>query len=106
MTVGWLAAPADVCRALVALHELAARPELQPIAEILAANPGAIIDRNVAPTVWFKGGAERGVFFASWLATRPDGRVTVVAGGVADSTSNVGSDATLIQLLARGLALD
>ena len=106
MTVEWLAAPADVCRALVALHALAATPELQPISEILTANPGAIIDPNVAPTVWFKGGAERGVFFASWLATGPDGRVTVVAGGVADSASNVESDPTLIQLLARGLALD
>ncbi len=72
----------------------------------MTANPGAIIDRNVAPTVWFKGGADRGVFFASWLATGPDGRLTVVAGGVADSTSNVESDPTLIQLLARGLALD
>ena len=106
MTVEWLASPADICRALVALHGLAAKPELQPIGEILAANPGAIIDRNIAPTVWFKGGSEPGVFFASWLATRPDGGVTVVAGGVADPTSNVEADPTLIQLLARGLALE
>ena len=99
-------APADICRALVALHAVAARPALRPIGEILTASPGAIIDRNVAPTVWFEGGAERGAFFASWLATGPDGRLTVVAGGVADSTSNVESDPTLIHLLARGLALD
>jgi beta-lactamase class A len=105
-TVEWFAAPADVCRALVALHGLAAKPELRPIGEILAANPGAIIDRNVVPTVWFKGGSEPGVFFAAWLATRPDGRLRVVAGGVTDPTRNVEGEPTLIQLLARGLVLD
>jgi hypothetical protein len=105
-TVGWFASPADICRALVALHELASKPGLAPIGEILGANPGVIIDHNDFPTVWFKGGSEPGVLFASWLAVRPDGRLAVVAGGVADSITNVDQDPTLIQLLARGLTLE
>ena len=59
MTVGWLALPADICLLCSSPSTSWRRdPELQPIGEILTANPGAIIDRNVAPTVWFKGGAE------------------------------------------------
>jgi hypothetical protein len=103
--VGWFASPADICRAWVGLHALASAPGLGPLGEILGANPVVVIDHNEFPMVWFKGGSEPGVSFASWLAVRPDGRVVVVAGGVADSTTNVEDDPTITQLIARGLEL-
>ena len=72
---------------------------------VLGARAARHLDRRRFPTVWFKGGSEPGVMFVTWLATRPDGRLTVVAGGVADSTINVDEDLALIQLLGRGLTL-
>jgi len=102
-TVGWFATPLDVCRALVALDDLAADPALAPIREILGANPGLPVDPAVLPRVLHKGGSEPGVLFAAWLAARPDGSRLVVAGGVVDETNPV--DPLTLQLLGLGLTL-
>jgi beta-lactamase class A len=105
-TVEWFASPADICRAWVVLHDLASTRGLEPIGEMFGVPGDAILDRNELPTVWSKGGAEPGVSFVSWLAERSDGRLVMVAGGVADPSVNVEEHRSLAQLLARGLTLE
>ncbi len=101
-TVEWFGSPADICRALVSLDALADVPGLEPIAEVLSANPGP---ENVAASeLFFKGGSEPGVLFAAWLATRPDGSRVAVVGGAADEASDVAPQVLL--LLQRGLTLN
>jgi hypothetical protein len=79
----WFATPLDMCRTHVWLASLAARPGLEPVAEILALNPGLPF-----PDRWrdvrFKGGSEPGVMFVAWRLEQTDGRVFVVAGGLVD----------------------
>jgi len=105
-TVEWFASPDDICRAWIVLHRLASTPGLEPLGEFLAANPAGYFDHARFPEVWSRRGAEPGVAFVSWLAERPDGSLTIVAGGVADSMTNVEEDDSLIQLIRRGLTLD
>ena len=101
-TVEWFASPADVCRALVTLDDLAEQPGLEPIRDVLSDNSGAVTEADFE-RILFKGGSEPGVLFAGWLATRPDGSRIVVTGGVADETAPVDPQAR--QLLALGLTL-
>jgi hypothetical protein len=101
-TVEWFGSPADICRALVSLDALADVPGLEPVAEVLSANPGP---ENVAASeLFFKGGNEPGVLFAAWLATRPDGSRVAVVGGAADEATEIAPQVML--LLERGLTLD
>lgn len=102
-TVEWFASPADLCRALVVLDDLTSRPGLEPLGEVLSANPGVDLGEAGFRRVLFKGGSEPGVLFAAWLATRPDGTRLVVTGGVVDEAATV--PATVPQLLALGLTL-
>lgn len=104
MTVEWFASPADVCRAFAGLAALAGSPGLEPVAEVLSANPGLALDPGTFTQVQFKGGSEPGVLFLAWLATRPDGSRIVVAGGVADEATEV--DPRVVELLGLGLTLD
>ena len=90
-----------ICRALVTLDDLAARPGLEPIRDVLSANPGAPLDGF--ERILFKGGSEPGVLFAAWLATRPDGARIVVTGGLVDEAAPI--DPLAPQLLALGLTL-
>ncbi len=100
----WFATPTDVCRALVALDELAATPGLEPVGNVLSTNPGVDVDPDVFEEVFFKGGSEPGVLFGAWLGRRPDGSRVVVTGGDADETVEVSPAAFL--LLARGLTVE
>jgi beta-lactamase class A len=101
-TVEWFGSPADICRALVSLDALADVAGLEPIAEVLSANPGPM-DLAVSQ-LFFKGGNEPGVLFAAWLATRPDGSRVAVTGGAADETTDIAPQ--VILLLQRGLTLN
>jgi hypothetical protein len=100
----WFATPADVCRALVALDELAATPGLEPVGNVLSTNPGVEVDPDVYEEVYFKGGSEPGVLFGAWLGKRPDGSRVVVTGGDADEETEVSPGAFL--LLSLGLSLE
>jgi len=101
-TVEWFASPADLCRALVTLDDLAGQPGLEPVRAVLSDNPSAATEGDFE-RILFKGGSEPGVLFAGWLATRPDGSRIVVTGGVADETAPI--DPHALQLLALGLTL-
>jgi hypothetical protein len=100
----WFATPADVCRALVALDELAATPGLEPVGNVLSTNPGVDVDPDQFEEVFFKGGSEPGVLFGAWLGRRPDGSRVVVTGGDADETVEVSPAAFL--LLSLGLTVE
>jgi hypothetical protein len=100
----WFASPADVCRALVALDALADNPGLEPVAEVLSANPGVDVDPDLYDEVFFKGGSEPGVLFAAWLATRRDGSRVVVTGGDADEATEVSP--AIFLLLSLGLTVE
>lgn len=103
-TVEWFASPADICRALAGLATLAETPGLDPVGEVLSANPGLPVDAGTFTEVLFKGGSEPGVLAVAWLAVRHDGSQVVFAGGVADETAEV--DPRAVQLLGLGLTLD
>jgi beta-lactamase class A len=100
----WFASPADVCRALVALDTLADTRGLEPVAEVLASNPGIDVDPDMYREVFFKGGSEPGVLFAAWLGTRPNGSRAVVTGGDADEASEISP--AIVLLLSLGLTLE
>lgn len=102
--VEWFATPNDLCRALAGLQALSAQPGLEPIGEIMSANPGVVVDPSVVTTSWFKGGSEPGVLVGAWLAQRPDGTWFVSAGGAASSTTPI--DPAIIELVGSALSLD
>lgn len=86
--IEWFASPLDQCRTQLRLAELARRPGLEPVADILRANPGLPFD-PAWTDVRFKGGSEAGVVFGSWRLTRNDGRTVVLAGGASDPAAPV-----------------
>ncbi len=91
LDVEWFATPADLCRTMVHLAELAETPGLEPVAEILELNPGLTnFDRDRWPTIRFKGGSEPGVVAGAWWFEGEDGSRYVVAGGVSDADDPVG----------------
>jgi hypothetical protein len=102
-TIEWFASPADICRALVALDDRASEQGLEPIREILSANPGVAVDPAVFSQVLHKGGSEIGLLAGAWLATRPDGSRIAVVGSVADERADV--DPLSLQLFGLGLTL-
>jgi Beta-lactamase enzyme family/ORF 12 gene product N-terminal len=80
----WFATPTDLCRTHLRLADLATHPGLEPVGEILAINPGLPFGSEWVD-VRYKGGSEPGVLFGAWRLQHSDGRVFVVAGGVADT---------------------
>ena len=85
LDIEWFATPDDLCRTFVYLDELAQRPGLEQVADILEINPGLdIFDRTAWPTIRFKGGSEPGVLAGAWLFESAEGEQFVVAGGVAN----------------------
>jgi hypothetical protein len=102
-TVEWFASPLDLCRALVALDERSQQPGLEPLTEILATNPGMVLDPAQYPAVLFKGGSEPGVLVGAWLGRRADGTRVVVTGGAASTTEPI--DPSVIELVGSALVL-
>ncbi|NNE73620.1 MAG: hypothetical protein HKN26_08155 [Acidimicrobiales bacterium] len=80
----WFATPVDLCRTQLYLAELAERPGLEPVADILRINDtaGMPFDRSVWTDLRYKGGSELGIVAVAWRMERADGRVFVLAGGV------------------------
>lgn len=78
----WFATPADLCALLVDLQELAARPGLEPVREILSINPGLPDAEGRWSYLAFKGGSEPGLLAMSWLGETAAGRTFVLAGSV------------------------
>jgi hypothetical protein len=80
----WFATPLDICTTFHDLDRLAATPGLEPVAEILAINPGLPFPDGDWSTIRFKGGSEPGVaMLAHWLEA-PTGERRVVVLGLSD----------------------
>lgn len=75
----WFASGSDLSASMWLLDDLARKPELAPVREILAINPGIPIDRNIWKYVGYKGGSEPGVLSLTWLLERKDGRKYVLS---------------------------
>jgi len=104
--IEWFATPTDICRTHQHLAELAQRPGLEPIADILSINPTAGMDFD--PAVWsdlrYKGGSEPGLVSVAWWMQRTDSRTFVLAGGVANPRVAF-SDVDGVAALQAGVAL-
>lgn len=88
LDVEWFANTSDLCRTLVHLDDVAQTPGLETVASILEINPGSGLpfDREIWPTIRFKGGSEPGVLAGAWWFEGADGQRYVVAGGLANPT--------------------
>ena len=86
LSVEWFASPLDLCEAWVHLADRATEPALEPLSDVVGANPGLPDETLVWDEIWFKGGSEPGVLGTSWYLTTDDGRSFVVAGSVVNET--------------------
>ena len=101
-SIEWFASLEDICAAHVRLQERAQEPGLEPIAEILALNPGLPSDRWAYMA--FKGGSEPGLLATSWLVRAEDGRTFVLAGSVLNTEQPIDEiTAALLTAAARDL---
>ncbi|UCR88725.1 serine hydrolase [Mycetocola spongiae] len=80
----WFASPAEVEAAQLALHRRAQTPAGEPLAEILAANPGLPVPSDRLDILSFKGGSAPGVLAGSWLVAGPEGALYAITLQVAD----------------------
>ncbi|HUQ38817.1 MAG TPA: serine hydrolase, partial [Acidimicrobiales bacterium] len=75
-TVEWFASPEDICRAHVALQEMARRPGLEPLRSILRTTFTWL--KPTADYIGFKGGSEPGVYDLTFYIERGGKRYAVV----------------------------
>lgn len=68
--VEWFATARELCAMMAELRELSEEPRMDPIMEIMTANPGVRLDPDVWGKVMYKGGSEPGVMNLTWLAER------------------------------------
>ena len=97
-TIEWFASPADLVQAMASLREMAQRPGLEPIMDILAINPGIQFDPATWTYAGFKGGSEPGVLNFTWLLERADGRWFVMSVSLNDDASLI-DELTVIRLM-------
>jgi hypothetical protein len=75
----YFASANDICRAYASLADLASRPGLAQIGEVLSLNDdGLALNPAQWKTTWFKGGSEPGVLTMTYLATTRTGHSYVV----------------------------
>lgn len=99
----WFASAHDVCRAHLALQDLATTAAGEPVREILSANPG-LADVEALDYVAFKGGSAPGEIAGSWYA-EADGEAYVVVVQAASTTQPAPDAAWLVRVAERSLAL-
>jgi hypothetical protein len=86
--LGWLASASDICRAYASLADLARRPRLSPIGQVLSLNDDILqLDPAQWQTTWYKGGVGGGVLALAYLATTRTGQSYVVVTALAQNRS-------------------
>ena len=100
--IEWFAHANELCTLMAALDERAEQPGLEPIAEVLTANPGLSIDPVAFPYIAFKGGSEPGVLHLDWLVHAASGTRYFVSLGLNDATALI-SDETPALRTALGI---
>lgn len=103
-SIEWFASASDLCRAMAALHVMAARPGLAPVAGALSLEPGIVFDPAAWTFVGHKSGYETGVKSNVWLLQRSDGRWFVLAGIINDPGKEINGSA-LADLMIAAAAL-
>ncbi|MGL5929678.1 MAG: serine hydrolase [Dermatophilaceae bacterium] len=68
----WWMSAADVATAMDLLWDAGTRAGSGPLPEILAANPGVDLDRELWPRSTFKGGSSPGAVMFAWFVEAPD----------------------------------
>jgi hypothetical protein len=101
-TIEWFATPTDICRALVALDDIADDPDLAPVGEIMTANEDQFTTDRLT-RVSYKPGGEPGVHFEAWLAVTTTGERFAVIGGAASDTEQIDPALSTILLTALDL---
>lgn len=106
-TLEWFASGEDLCRAMAALHSMSMQPELAPLRDVLAINPGIELDSATWPYIGFKGGSEVGVLTVSWLLQRADGRWFTLNLGLnnTEQAIDIGDETLAISLAEQALTL-
>lgn len=104
--IEWFATPEGLCRTMVHLGELAERPGLEAVADILEINAGSGIgfDRAQWPTIRFKGGSEPGVVAGAWWFAGVDGRRLVLVGAANDPEAPL-DEVAVVTALASAITL-
>ena len=92
----WFATAEDVCRAHLALQDLAATPAGEPVRRILSANPG-LTTAETYDYVAFKGGSAPGEIAGSWYA-ESGGERRVVVVTAASATGSVPDGGWLVSV--------
>jgi beta-lactamase class A len=100
--IEWFASAEDLGRAMAALLGWSRQSGLEPVAEILAINPGLPFDPATWAYVGYKGGSEPGVLNLTWLLQRADGRTFVMTAGLNDPRASL--DETQAFLLLQSAA--
>ena len=68
--LGWFASASDICRGYASLADVASRPGLSPIGQVLSLNDDILeLDPALWKTTWRKGGVGPGVLTMAYLAT-------------------------------------
>ncbi len=96
-TVEYFANRFDMCKALMALHDMAQEPGLRPVTEVLTLEDGIGIDREDWIYVGHKGGSEPGVLAANWLLQRNDGRLFVISWAFNDTAHTINVPPAILQ---------
>jgi Beta-lactamase enzyme family/ORF 12 gene product N-terminal len=97
----YFASAADICRVYASLTELARRPGLAPIGQVLSLNDDSLaLDPAQWKTTWFKGGSEPGVLTMAFLATTRAGRSYVVTALAEDPSQPIDETAAIPVMLS------
>lgn len=99
----WFASTDDLCRAHLALQDLAATDAGAPVREILALNPG-VASTDGLGYVGFKGGSAVGEIAGSWYVEDADGAAHVLVVQLADPAGQVPDGGWLSAVADRTLA--
>ena len=102
-TLEWFASTGDLCSAMAALHQMAGKPGLSQIQDILTISPAMDVDPSIWTYVGYKGGSEPGVLQMTWLLRRADNRWFAVSLTLDDPTT--AKDNTLAMLSLGGTAM-
>lgn len=86
--LGWYASPTDVCNVFASLRAMSEAPGGDTVLHVFPIIPG-LVDTRVFPYVGYIAGREPGVFSASFMLRRDDGRWFVVSSAYSDPTTNL-----------------
>lgn len=97
-SIEWFASPEDLCRVLAGLWARGAEPGMEPVLQILTANPGLPDDQNLWDTIAFKGGSEPGLINTAFLVEDAEGQVYSLTATVLDPDNELDQAQALLLL--------